>query len=79
MNAYFVAPSVTTYPYRNPTYRIYSIDGRRQENSSWQVVNHETYVLNMSRANLYNETRWIKEYDMKVGGLNSYCIFSYHA
>lgn len=64
---YYVGPSVTTYSNRNPAYRIYTIDGN-YSNSTWRVLNHETYYLNLSKANANknNLTEWEFEYDAKV-------------
>lgn len=68
---YYVGPSVTTYPTKsdmnaaNPAYRIYVIDGN-YTNSTWRVLNHETYFLNLTEANKSNITKWELEYDAKV-------------
>nr|XP_061801179.1 sphingomyelin phosphodiesterase-like [Nerophis lumbriciformis] len=46
----FIAPSVTTYINLNPGYRVYYVDGNYQ-GSSRLVVDHETYILNLTEAN----------------------------
>ncbi|KAM9846833.1 sphingomyelin phosphodiesterase [Aulostomus maculatus] len=46
----FLAPSVTTYVDLNPGYRIYYVDGNYQS-SSRLVLDHETYILNLTKAN----------------------------
>uniref|UniRef100_A0A3B3ZYD7 Sphingomyelin phosphodiesterase n=1 Tax=Periophthalmus magnuspinnatus TaxID=409849 RepID=A0A3B3ZYD7_9GOBI len=46
----FVAPSVTTYVNLNPGYRVYVVDGN-YSNSSRMVLDHETYILNLTEAN----------------------------
>lgn len=46
----FVAPSVTTYVNLNPGYRVYIVDGN-YPNSSRMVLDHETYILNLTEAN----------------------------
>ncbi|XP_034034232.1 sphingomyelin phosphodiesterase [Thalassophryne amazonica] len=46
----FIAPSVTTYINLNPGYRVYFVDGNYQ-GSSRQVLDHETYILNLTEAN----------------------------
>uniref|UniRef100_A0A915KID5 Sphingomyelin phosphodiesterase C-terminal domain-containing protein n=1 Tax=Romanomermis culicivorax TaxID=13658 RepID=A0A915KID5_ROMCU len=63
-NAYYVAPSVTTFPRRSPTYRIYTLDGV-YANSSFRVLNHRTFLLNLTEANKNNATVWKHEYDFK--------------
>lgn len=61
----YVAGSVTSYDYENPNYRIYSVDGSYDE-SSWEVLDHETYYLNLTDANLSMEPKWEKEYSARV-------------
>lgn len=46
----FVAPSVTTYVNLNPGYRIYHLDGV-YPGSSYLVLDHETFILNLTEAN----------------------------
>lgn len=46
----FIAPSVTTYVNLNPGYRVYYVDGNYQA-SSRLVLDHETYILNLTEAN----------------------------
>lgn len=61
----YISGSVTTYSYLNPGYRIYSIDGN-YEKSSWQVLDHENYYMNLTDANLSKNPIWQKEYSAKV-------------
>jgi len=56
----YVAPSVTTFSWRMPTYRVYTIDS-----ISFEVLDHETYMLNLTEANLTNKTEWTLEYKAK--------------
>ncbi|XP_055336532.1 sphingomyelin phosphodiesterase-like [Paramacrobiotus metropolitanus] len=67
----YLGPSVTPYVGFNPSYRIYTIDGN-YANSSWIVLDHETYIVNLTEANLPNGTpKWVKEYSAKEAyGLN---------
>lgn len=53
----FVAPSVTTYVNLNPGYRVYIVDGN-YSNSSRMVLDHETYILNLTEANHHPEMPW---------------------
>ncbi|XP_004590037.2 sphingomyelin phosphodiesterase [Ochotona princeps] len=46
----FLAPSATTYIGLNPGYRVYQIDGN-YSGSSHVVLDHETYILNLTQAN----------------------------
>uniref|UniRef100_A0A3P9KPA0 Sphingomyelin phosphodiesterase n=1 Tax=Oryzias latipes TaxID=8090 RepID=A0A3P9KPA0_ORYLA len=46
----FVAPSVTTYVNLNPGYRVYIVDGN-YKGSSRLVLDHETYILNLTEVN----------------------------
>ncbi|XP_017273434.1 sphingomyelin phosphodiesterase isoform X2 [Kryptolebias marmoratus] len=46
----FIAPSATTFVNLNPGYRVYYVDGDYQ-GSSRLVLDHETYILNLTEAN----------------------------
>ncbi|XP_035688596.1 sphingomyelin phosphodiesterase-like isoform X2 [Branchiostoma floridae] len=63
-NIAYIGPSVTTYQYMNPGYRVYEIDGNYPE-SSMQVVNQQTYIMNLTEANLTDKPTWQLEYDTK--------------
>ncbi|XP_063289377.1 sphingomyelin phosphodiesterase [Pelobates fuscus] len=68
----FIAPSITTYVNLNPGYRVYLIDGEYPA-SSHMVLDHETYILNLTQANakVTEEPSWtllysaVKTYGMK--------------
>ena len=64
-NIAYLGPSVTTFSYMNPGYRIYTVDGLYQ-NTTWRVLDHETVYLNLTEANLSNHIRWQKEYSAKL-------------
>ncbi|OCT96319.1 sphingomyelin phosphodiesterase [Xenopus laevis] len=55
----FISPSVTTFINLNPGYRVYQIDGE-YPGSSHMVLDHETYILNLTEANAQPtlEPRW---------------------
>lgn len=61
----YVTGSITTYNNDNPNYRIYSVDGDH-EDSTWHVLDHETYFMNLTEANISNEPKWQLEYTAKV-------------
>lgn len=61
----YISGSVTTYSNLNPNYRIFTIDGPYQ-NSTFQVLDHETYIMNLTEANLSLKAVWNKEYSAKV-------------
>uniref|UniRef100_A0A673Z0Y8 Sphingomyelin phosphodiesterase n=1 Tax=Salmo trutta TaxID=8032 RepID=A0A673Z0Y8_SALTR len=46
----FIAPSITTYINLNPGYRVYLVDGNYKGSSRF-VLDHETYILNLTEAN----------------------------
>ncbi|XP_010867124.1 sphingomyelin phosphodiesterase [Esox lucius] len=46
----YIAPSATTYVNLNPGYRVYLVDGN-YDGSSRFVLDHETYILNLTEAN----------------------------
>ncbi|XP_039267442.2 sphingomyelin phosphodiesterase-like [Styela clava] len=60
----YLAPSVTPYVDMNPGFRVYDIAGF-YPNSSWSVLNHRTYVLNLTEANHSTKEapKWKLEYD----------------
>nr|API81380.1 venom toxin [Hemiscorpius lepturus] len=60
----YIGPSITTYDGVNPGYRIYTVDGN-YPNSSRVVLDHETYYLNLTEANLTNKPIWRLEYTAK--------------
>lgn len=57
--------STTTYSYLNPSFRIYTVDGLYQ-NTSWQILDYETKILNITEANLSNNPKWKLEYSPKI-------------
>jgi sphingomyelin phosphodiesterase len=63
----YIAGSITTFNQGNPNYRIYTVDGV-YANSSYQVLDHDSYFMNLTEANLnMKEPNWKKEYSAKVG------------
>lgn len=64
VNIAYIGPSITTYGSVNPGYRIYTIDGN-YKNSTWVVLDHETYFLNLTDANLTDKPIWKLEYTAK--------------
>jgi len=50
-NVAFLGPSVTTYLHLNPGYKVYTIDGPRND-SSFAVLDHSTWFMNLTAANL---------------------------
>ncbi|XP_060838777.1 sphingomyelin phosphodiesterase isoform X1 [Rhopalosiphum padi] len=61
----YVGPSVTPYYDLNPGYRIYYVDGDR-EHSTRAVLDHETWVMNLKEANLYDYPIWQKLYSTQA-------------
>ncbi|XP_041360844.1 sphingomyelin phosphodiesterase-like [Gigantopelta aegis] len=61
----YIAPSVTPFPELNLGYRIYDIDGNYTK-SSWAVLDHVNYIMNLTEANLYNKPVWQLEYSVKA-------------
>ena len=63
----YITGSVTTYGFNNPGYRIYTVDGL-YPNTTWQVLDHETYFTNLTEANLKGPSgnpEWKLEYSAK--------------
>jgi sphingomyelin phosphodiesterase len=63
-NVAYVGPSVTPYYDLNPGYRIYYIDGDHKSTTR-AVVDHETWVMNLKEANLYNYPIWYQLYSTR--------------
>ena len=61
----YLGPSVTTYTYRNPAYRIYEMDGIHS-NTTFQLIDHHNYFLNLTTANAENNATWQYLYGAKV-------------
>ncbi|KAK6618146.1 hypothetical protein RUM44_002597 [Polyplax serrata] len=64
----YVAPSVTTYTYLNPAYRIYYVEGQNPSNSSVSsryVTDYETWYFDLEKANQEGKTEWKKLYSAK--------------
>lgn len=63
----YIAGSVTPHIKLNPGFRIYHIDADRQDNkqSTWSVVDHENYILNITEANISKRAQWKLEYSAK--------------
>ncbi|XP_035230475.1 sphingomyelin phosphodiesterase-like [Stegodyphus dumicola] len=67
----YIGPSVTSYDGVNPSYRIYTVDGNYPE-STQAVLDHETYYLNLTEANMLDKPKWRKSYSArKEYGLTS--------
>ncbi|GMS92183.1 hypothetical protein PENTCL1PPCAC_14358, partial [Pristionchus entomophagus] len=62
----FIAPSITTANYVNPSYRIYTIDGG-YDGASYTVLDAETYATDIDIANANDEEpKWALEYSAKA-------------
>ncbi|XP_044003284.1 sphingomyelin phosphodiesterase [Aphidius gifuensis] len=60
----YIGPSVSPYYDLNPGYRIYYIDGDHPQ-STRMVVDHESWVMNLKEANLYDYPIWYKLYSAR--------------
>ncbi|XP_032878082.1 sphingomyelin phosphodiesterase [Amblyraja radiata] len=60
----FIAPSVTTYIGLNPGYRVYEVDGDYRGSSSL-VLDHETFILNLTEANGSGRAAWSSLYRLR--------------
>ncbi|KAJ1531727.1 hypothetical protein ONE63_000393 [Megalurothrips usitatus] len=61
----YIGPSVTPYSDLNPGYRIYYVDGDHKDTTR-AVVDHETWVMNLKEANLYDYPIWYKLYSARA-------------
>ncbi|XP_067010810.2 sphingomyelin phosphodiesterase [Anabrus simplex] len=60
----YIGPSVTPYYDLNPGYRLYYVDGDHQQTTR-SVIDHETWVMNLKEANLYDYPIWYKLYSTR--------------
>ncbi|EPB78957.1 hypothetical protein ANCCEY_01912 [Ancylostoma ceylanicum] len=67
----WISPSITTYDFNNPSYRIYTIDGG-YEGATYTVKDAETYYGDVTEANTNNKPPiWRLEYNTRVFSTNS--------
>jgi len=57
ININYIAPSLTTYPGRNPSFRQFIIDSNTKN-----VIDYEQYRLNITEANLKGKANWYITY-----------------
>ncbi|GMT27465.1 hypothetical protein PFISCL1PPCAC_18762, partial [Pristionchus fissidentatus] len=57
----FIAPSVTTFDYLNPAYRIYTVD----RNDDFGIADYETFSTDLSVTSVEKEPEWKKLYSAK--------------
>ncbi|XP_023315583.1 sphingomyelin phosphodiesterase-like [Trichogramma pretiosum] len=60
----YIGPSVSPYYDLNPGYRIYYVDGDHPKTTRL-VLDHESWVMNLKEANLYDYPVWYKLYSVK--------------
>ena len=66
----YIAPCLTSYGYINPGYRIYQIQGETNQ-STYQVLDHETYFFNLTQANLNRNSKPI-QYQLSYSAKSAY-------
>ncbi|XP_077155095.1 sphingomyelin phosphodiesterase isoform X1 [Ranitomeya variabilis] len=69
----FIAPSVTTFINLNPGFRVYLVDGE-YPHSSHVVLDHETYILNLTEAN--RKPSVTPQWTLLYSALNTYNLKS---
>ncbi|XP_065297564.1 sphingomyelin phosphodiesterase-like isoform X4 [Dermacentor albipictus] len=80
-NVAYVAPSVTTFVFSNPAYRVYAVDGgRHRRNAPWTIVDHETFIMDLDESNKLDQPKWQLAYSAKQHyGLRSLSAESWHS
>jgi len=79
----WVGASLTPFTDLNPGYKIFTVDGARGVDSSWDVVEHETWIYNLTEANtnpaipprwfrLYKATEAFEIPDLSPASLNKF-------
>lgn len=64
-NIAYIGPSVSPYYDLNPGYRIYYVDGDH-DTTTRLVVDHESWIMNLKEANLYDYPIWYKLYSARA-------------
>jgi sphingomyelin phosphodiesterase len=64
INPAWVGASLTPFTDLNPGYKIFTVDGARGKDSTWNVLEHETWIYNLTEANLHPHfpPRWYRLY-----------------
>nr|XP_027237785.1 sphingomyelin phosphodiesterase-like [Penaeus vannamei] len=70
--AAFISPSATTGSHRNPSFRVYTVDGG-YSGATWTVMDAQTYNMNMTTANLEGG---VPEYTLRYEAQDSYDLRS---
>ncbi|XP_066444653.1 sphingomyelin phosphodiesterase [Eleutherodactylus coqui] len=65
----FISPSVTTFINLNPGFRVYQVDGE-YPHSSHVVLDHETYILNLTEAN--KKPNEVPQWSLLYSALSTY-------
>ncbi|CAF1315960.1 unnamed protein product [Adineta ricciae] len=60
----YIGPSITTYSYLNPGYRVYTTDGDYPGSSYW-TLDYHTVIMNLTASNMQNTTVFLSEYDAR--------------
>jgi len=62
--ASWIGVSLTPYWDVNPGYKLFTVDGARGANSTWNILDHETWIYNLTEANMSPEKppRWFRLY-----------------
>lgn len=63
-NIAYISPSLTPFDYGNPAFRFYYIDGDHNATTRL-VLDHETWTMDLSDANLSNNIVWRKSYSAR--------------
>ncbi|XP_037946445.1 sphingomyelin phosphodiesterase isoform X2 [Teleopsis dalmanni] len=64
-NIGYIGPSVSPYYDLNPGYRIYYVDGDH-DTTTRLVIDHESWIMNLKEANLYDYPIWYKLYTARA-------------
>jgi len=64
INPLWLGASLTPFTNLNPGYKIFTVDGARGHYSSWNVLDHETWIYNLTEANenAHLPPRWFPLY-----------------
>ncbi|XP_021959476.1 sphingomyelin phosphodiesterase [Folsomia candida] len=50
-NSLYIGASTTAHTNLNPGFKVYHVDGGRGADSTWEIMDHETWIYNLTEAN----------------------------
>ncbi len=69
VNSLYVGGATTAYTDANPGFKVYHVDGAGGSGSTWEILDHETWIYNLTEANAAGDSTgampWKKLYSAR--------------